>query len=438
LLSLFPAFWQAAFEAEGFQVHHLLAFRHPIETAASLKQHKELGRVGALRAWLTYNLRPLTQVDVAATVDYSDLIARPAETVNAVARKLGVSLLDEAAEAELAAFLDPADNHGQSENDDARLPRLITDTMEVLRAWRDGPDDKLRRQAQRLRRNVQDAEVLYGRPQRLPLELGSAPLAEAPKPRAAKTGKRSLVLHYHLFKNAGTSVDEVLRSNFGAGWANAEFPVRRRQPNVHMIEEWIAEHPEVCALSSHTALFPLPRLEGLTVMPVIFVRHPLDRIHSAYEFERRQAADTPGAKLAKQGGFADYVRVRLEKQDGQVANFHIARFSNLQGAVGDTPLARALAAVDLLPFVGLVEDFAQSMTRMEAVLTGVFPQFRAFGAKANAWRGGSTLQDRLAQVRAELGPELHAQLLAANADDLVLFEKVAGLYGLAAPLAKAS
>lgn len=442
LLSLFPAFWQAAFEAEGFEVHHVLTFRHPLETAASLKRHKELGRVQAFRAWLNYNLRPLTQVEVAATIDYNDLIAHPAETVNAIARRLGVSELDKAAVAELEAFLDPADNHGQSEGDadEARLPRMITDLMDILRAWRDGPEEKLQRKANKLRRSFQDAEVIFGRPQRLALALNDLAPVAAPAVRTSEGegGRRSMVLHYHLFKNAGTSVDEVLRSNFGAGWANAEFPTRGRRPNVDQVEAWIAEHPEVCALSSHTARFPLPRLGELNVVPVIFVRHPLDRIHSAYEFERRQKSETPGSRLAKEADFATYLRARLDKNDGQCRNFQTSRFAAYPAGDEGTRLERALAAVDALPFVGLVEDFAQSMTRMEQVLTATFPQFRAFGAKANSWRGGSTLEDRLAQIRAELGPELHAELVAANAEDLALFEKVAGLYGLGAALAKAS
>jgi hypothetical protein len=443
LLSLFPAFWQAAFEAEGFTVHHVLTFRHPLEAAASLKRHKELGRSGALRAWLQYSLRPLTQVEVAATIDYNDLIASPVETVNAVARRLGVSELDQAAAAELQAFVDPADNHGQAggEGEDGRLPKLIADTMEVLRGWREGPDDKLRRRAFRMRRIFQDAEIIFGRPQRLPLTLDEAPVQAPPtttKARSGRAAKRSLVLHYHLFKNAGTSVDEVLRSNFGEGWANAEFVSRIRRPNVHLVESWIADHPQFCALSSHTARFPLPALPGLTVVPIIFVRHPLDRIHSAYEFERRQSSDSPGARLAKQADFAEYVRKRLSKNDGQCRNFQVGRFAAYPTEHQGTALERALSAIDALPFVGLVESFADSMTRLETVLSATFPQFRAFGAKANVSRGGGALEDRLEQIRSELGAEMYAELVAANADDLVLFDKVAGLYGLGDSLAKAS
>jgi hypothetical protein len=444
LLSLFPAFWQEAFEAEGFAVHHVLTFRHPLETAASLKRHRELGRVGALRAWLAYNLRPLTQVEVEATIDYADLIAEPARTVNAVARRLGVSELDEAAAEELRAFLDPTDNHAPAPepDDDARLPRLVVEVMELLRGWREAPDDKLRRKAQRMARSFQDAELLFGRPQRLSVDLGHAPLAEAPLPPAPKRPKlpaevRPLVLHYHLFKNAGTSVDEVLKGNFGDRWANAEFVVRRRQPNVHLIEQWLVEHPEAQALSSHTARFPLPRLEGLRIAPVIFVRHPLDRIHSAYEFERRQNADTPGARLARESDFATYVRGRLERNDNQCSEFQATRFAALPTEGGGSLAERALRAVDELPFVGLVEEFSQSMQRLEAVLRQTFPAFRAFGAKANVLRG-LTLEERLEDIRRALGPELHAELIAANQADLALYEKVAGLYGVAPVLARAS
>jgi hypothetical protein len=443
LISLFPAFWQGAFEAEGFEVHHVLTFRHPLETAASLKRHRELGRTGALRAWLAYNLRPLTQVEVEAAVDYADLIARPTETVNAVARRLGVSELDSAAAEELDAFLDPADNHAPQAalEDDGRLPRLVVDVMEVLRGWREGPELQLRRRALRMARSFQDAELLFGRPQRLPVDLGHAPLAETPLPPAPRVRSpgaqvRPLVLHYHLFKNAGTSVDEVLKGNFGDRWANAEFPTRRRQPNVHLIEEWLVEHPQVQALSSHTALFPLPRLEALRIAPVIFVRHPLDRIHSAYEFERRQNADTPGARLAREADFAAYVRARLDKRDAQVSEFQATRFSALPTGSGGTLGERALAAVDALPFVGLVEDFGQSMQRLEAVLRQTFPDFRAFGAQANVLRG-QTLEERLEAIRRDLGPELHAELLAANAADLALYRKVAGLYGVTPVLARA-
>jgi hypothetical protein len=36
-----------------------------------------------------------------------------------------------------------------------------------------------------------------------------------------------VILHYHLFKYARTSLDEVLQWNFGSAWDEQEFPIPR-------------------------------------------------------------------------------------------------------------------------------------------------------------------------------------------------------------------
>ncbi len=35
--------------------------------------------------------------------------------------------------------------------------------------------------------------------------------------------QKVIVAHYHLFKNAGTSVDAILAKNFGSNWSKIEF-----------------------------------------------------------------------------------------------------------------------------------------------------------------------------------------------------------------------
>ncbi|HEX8233440.1 MAG TPA: hypothetical protein VF559_08875 [Caulobacteraceae bacterium] len=430
-ISLFPAFWQAAFEAEGFRVQHVVAFRQPLAVAASLKATRGLGRWPALRAWLAYNLRPLAQVTVDAALDFDDLIHAPRRAMDQLAVALGRTPLDDVAASELLEFIDRShhDQPAPEEDEGERLvPALVEDTFELLRGWRRGPRRRLERRAQGLRARLNDAQMLFGRVRRLPpLSTAPAVYTVAPaQPAARRDGEpRAVVLHYHLFKNAGTSVDEVLQANFGEGWGKAEFSAGRS--NVAEVEAWLAAHPTVRAMSSHTALLPPPRLAGVAAAPVIFVRHPIDRIHSAYEFERRQGADTRGSRLAKSTDFAGYLRKRLAGRERQCRNFQTGRLARGVGG-GEPELQRALRALDELPFVGLVEDFTQSMTRMEIYLRGYFPEFRAFGAKANVLRGGATLSERLRRVRAELGEAMWEQLLTANADDLLLWEEVAARY----------
>src|SRR5690606_24093891 len=124
--------------------------------------------------------------------------------------------------------------------------------------------------------------------------------------------ERVVILHYHLFKNAGTSVDRILEYNFPGRWVTAEF---KRKPgplgNSDLVAKWIVDNPEAVAFSTHTAWGPIPEKPGVRLISVLFLRDPIERIRSAYRFERQQQADTFGARLAKEHDFEGYVRARL-------------------------------------------------------------------------------------------------------------------------------
>lgn len=236
------------------------------------------------------------------------------------------------------------------------------------------------------------------------------------------TATRTVILHYHLFKNAGTSVEELLRRNFGSGWISQEFPLPRRN-NVAALAEFLRTHAQVIAVSSHTALLPVPHIDGVDVFPIIFIRHPIDRLRSAYEFERRQVADTPGARLAKSHDFAGYVRGLLkQKHHRQARNFQTFRLSHIDTQHAGSERARAFLALSRLPFVGLVEDFDHAVHRLEQKLRPKFPYFRVETAHFNSSRSReTTLAERLASIRARLGTSLFTEICDANQDDLAIY-----------------
>ena len=259
------------------------------------------------------------------------------------------------------------------------------------------------------------------------------PITEPPQAavlpaRAPKT--QTLVLHYHLFKNAGTSVDEMLKRNFGDRWAQAEFATHGIAPNVAEVERYLQQHPEIDALSSHTALLPPPKLDGRDVFPIIFIRHPIDRLKSAYNFERVQKAETFGARTARVSDFPGYIRTLLERHGlRQARNFQTFRLSMNEPPSAGTELERALRAIQQLPFVGLVEAYDQSLERVGALVKPFMPQFELYAERRNATQPEDlTLDARLAAIEKELGRELYAELCRANADDLQLFEVVRARY----------
>lgn len=230
---------------------------------------------------------------------------------------------------------------------------------------------------------------------------------------------RTVVLHYHLFKNAGTSVDKILKHNFGDAWVTAEFDTGTAS-NTPKVENWISENPQAKAFSSHTMKGPLPFVNGVQIIPVMLLRDPVARIRSAYQFERAQTSDTWGAKLAKQHNLEGYVHTRLDREkDRQCRNFQTCRlasiFPNKQ-----PELMRAFDAVRIIHktgVIGLVPDFDIAMEALAVRLQKLFPNFQSVPARVNSSKFEST----------PVSSDLMKLLRENNADDLVLLRTVRDL-----------
>jgi len=244
---------------------------------------------------------------------------------------------------------------------------------------------------------------------------------------------RAVILHYHLFKNAGTSVDAILEKSFPDRWVTREFAGNPKliPPQVG---DWIAQNPGASCFSSHTARFPVPTVRGVSIFPIIFIRHPLDRIRSAYEFERKQTANTFGSVLARNTTLRGYVETRLAlKFERQCRNFQTQRLAEAHPASEGSELERALKAVAALPIVGLVEHFDESMQKIRSKLLGL-----GFGgiqltekAHNTSASGPRPVEESLDKMAADLGEEVYKRLEEANSDDLKVYELVKSNYATA-------
>lgn len=223
---------------------------------------------------------------------------------------------------------------------------------------------------------------------------------------------RTIILHYHLFKNAGTSVDQILQRNFKDRWVTAEFPTNG-DDNSALVADWIRDNPDAVAFSTHTALGPVPQIDGVRVISIMMLRDPVARIRSAYRFEQKQEAETWGAQLAKEHDLEGYVTARLARvADRQCRNFQTHRLASM--VPGDDPeLTRALVALDQLSVFGLVEDFDGTMQRLAAQLADDFPDFTWDSVQANRTSAApETDQDR----------RVNALLDEVNGDDRAVWQ----------------
>lgn len=233
---------------------------------------------------------------------------------------------------------------------------------------------------------------------------------------------RTVLLHYHLFKNAGTSVDKNLQLNFDERWITGEFPPGREATNAHLVARWIEEHPDVIAFSSHTAEGPVPVLNNTRIISILFLRDPVARIRSAYLFERSQKANTWGAQLAKKCSFQEYVRIRLEKPtDRQCRNFQTFRLAQFKPGP-ESEIDRACAALSEITVLGFVEHFNASMQHLAAAVAPYFPDFHWMAFHANPQSLSHTLPSNNSDV--------NALIEDANADDRALLAAARAAHGL--------
>lgn len=227
---------------------------------------------------------------------------------------------------------------------------------------------------------------------------------------------RTVLLHYHLFKNAGTSLDHVLKVNFGAAWVTREFSTQNRD-NSAQVAEWIRDEPDAVAFSSHTAVGPIPQIPGVRVLTVMMLRDPVARIRSAYRFEVKQQSNSWGAELAKQHDLEGYVEARLaRKGDRQCRNFQTNRLAMMVPGPG-RERARALAALRRLSVIGLVEDFDATLRRLETVMRPYFGHFHAETVRANA-----TQTRPETEADAQMNARVNARLAEVNRDDLAVLD----------------
>ena len=233
---------------------------------------------------------------------------------------------------------------------------------------------------------------------------------------------RKVIVHYHLFKNAGTSIDHSLKTSFGSHWCafddEAAIGAERLRQLVH-------DNPAALAVSSHNARLPVPKDPDVRFFPILFLRHPIDRIRSVYDFERQQAVETFGAQLAKRTTLRGYIEARwAQPGDFSVRNFQARRLA--------LPFDRtASACTELwdrtetmfaeLPLVGLVEAFNDSVQLFQTFLEPHFPKLSLRSVKLNSTQTGD-LRQRLATVRDELGADFYLRVEQENSVDLALYE----------------
>ncbi len=242
---------------------------------------------------------------------------------------------------------------------------------------------------------------------------------------------RPLILHGHLFKNAGSTFDWSLRRCFGDSFLDHRDDEYMRQGGNKFLKSLITDNPELMAISSHVMPLMNSYPKEIKIIPIYFLRHPLLRVRSVYEFELRQLpAITPGAIEAKNRTFREYIEWRLDEKIGAIIRNYHSRY--LGGLRRRGPSSKddkedfetALKTLSQTPVAPIVEYYDTSMVILEHTLKPLFSSIDLSYVPQNVLQVEDreiTLDEKILRLKNDLGG-LYDDLVAANQFDLSLYE----------------
>jgi hypothetical protein len=252
---------------------------------------------------------------------------------------------------------------------------------------------------------------------------------------------RKLVVHYHIFKNAGSSIDHALKRALHERWVAFDGTGGHMPLPAETLGSFLSTCPSILAVSSHLVRPPAPM--GFDVYPIVIVRDPLDRSYSCYSFERRAPSNSKSGEVAKAHDYPGYVRWCLDHPElgGMVImNYQTIHLSaaSLRGPIysaraEEEDFNEAVALLNSLPLpcaMEFISDFwlrlGSSLSAWSGEFVDIGPEVRANTSPERAPKG---LSETRALLEASLGSELAARLADANRFDQALYERAKSISG---------
>jgi hypothetical protein len=234
---------------------------------------------------------------------------------------------------------------------------------------------------------------------------------------------RFVVVHYHFFKNAGSTIESILEREFGGEFATLHGLTADTELDNDELSVFLSTHPEIKAVSSHHLRYPLPNIKNVVVFDLCFIRHPLDRFQSMYAYLRK--ANTGGAlgQMASGCSVSEFLRNLVDESPHLVSNVQVlqlARAGRFTRPAGEEDLGRAIEVVRKMAVPGVVDQFDASLVAAEYFLRPAFPQIHLHYTRQNVTAASAGTTHREKRYRELWGSAVYDDLFALNQFDLQL------------------
>jgi hypothetical protein len=250
---------------------------------------------------------------------------------------------------------------------------------------------------------------------------------ESPSPRF-------VVVHYHIFKNGGSTIDSILEREFPGAFATLHGAEASAALDHEHLKSFLRQHRGVAAVSSHHLRYPKPAIRDVIIFDCCFLRHPLERLDSLYRYLRTMALVDPLCHQARRMNARDFFRDLVTESPHLISDVQVTQMA-LSGAftrpahTGDLERATAIFCDAAIP--GLVEMFDESLVAAEYFLRPAFPAVTWEYVPQNVSRASEAASrlraedshDRLTRL---WGGDVYEDLLRLNQLDLELFKRAQG------------
>jgi hypothetical protein len=231
---------------------------------------------------------------------------------------------------------------------------------------------------------------------------------------------RYIVVHYHIFKNGGTTVETILEREFGGRFATLHGPDADATLTGSDLAQFLQGYPHVSAVSSHHLRYPKPDIPHVVLFDCCFLRHPLARLHSYYMHLRR----TDGLRESAR----DFLEHLIDAAPHQVSDVQVHQLANggaFTRPASEHDLDKATQILRQMAIPGLVEMYDESLVAAEYFLHPAFPMIRMEYIPQNVTNRMRPLpSERLDDLIELWGADLYEQLVRLNQMDMELFRRV--------------
>jgi hypothetical protein len=231
---------------------------------------------------------------------------------------------------------------------------------------------------------------------------------------------RYVVVHYHIFKNGGTTIESILQREFGEGFATLHGAGADATLTGADLAAFLPAYPLVSAVSSHHLRYPKPELPHVVLFDCCFLRHPLARLHSYYTYLSRTQALRESAR--------EFMETLMDEAPHQVSDVQVNLLAN-SGAFTrpacEYDLEKATRILHQMAIPGLVSLFDESLVAAEYFLRPAFPTIRLEYIAQNVTNRLHLLPgERLDYLIDLWGADLYEKLSRLNQMDMELFRRV--------------